>query len=174
MQQVGRNEKCPCGSGKKYKNCHAEMSEHPAPRGLIILGVAIAAVAAMGIVPGLMPERKSRAPKTSIPAPTASQQTAKPGSPQPAGPAPAGKVWSVEHGHWHDAVPQQASPGSIRIDGLPTTSPVPGAAPLAATTTSPAQSDVPRTLTPQPPGAVRAGKVWSPEHGHWHDAPATQ
>ena len=20
--QVGRNEACPCGSGKKYKNCH--------------------------------------------------------------------------------------------------------------------------------------------------------
>ena len=22
MQKVGRNEPCPCGSGKKYKNCH--------------------------------------------------------------------------------------------------------------------------------------------------------
>jgi preprotein translocase subunit SecA len=21
-QKVGRNEPCPCGSGKKYKNCH--------------------------------------------------------------------------------------------------------------------------------------------------------
>ncbi len=20
--KIGRNEKCPCGSGKKYKNCH--------------------------------------------------------------------------------------------------------------------------------------------------------
>jgi hypothetical protein len=26
------------------------------------------------------------------------------GSPQP-GPAPPGKVWSTEHGHWHDATP---------------------------------------------------------------------
>ena len=22
-RKVGRNEKCPCGSGKKYKKCHA-------------------------------------------------------------------------------------------------------------------------------------------------------
>lgn len=21
-KKIGRNEKCPCGSGKKYKNCH--------------------------------------------------------------------------------------------------------------------------------------------------------
>ena len=23
--KVGRNEKCPCGSGKKYKNCHGRL-----------------------------------------------------------------------------------------------------------------------------------------------------
>ena len=28
-------------------------------------------------------------------------------------------------------------------------------------------------LAPQPPGQVPEGKVWSPEHNHWHDAPAT-
>ena len=22
MQKIGRNEPCPCGSGKKYKKCH--------------------------------------------------------------------------------------------------------------------------------------------------------
>jgi hypothetical protein len=25
----------------------------------------------------------------------------------------------------------------------------------------------------QPPGPAPEGKVWSPEHGHWHDAPGT-
>lgn len=30
------------------------------------------------------------------------------------------------------------------------------------------------TPAPQPPGEVPAGKVWSVEHGHWHDAPVTQ
>jgi hypothetical protein len=27
VKQVGRNEPCPCGSGKKYKNCHAGAGE---------------------------------------------------------------------------------------------------------------------------------------------------
>ena len=26
-KQVGRNDPCPCGSGKKYKNCHGQMVE---------------------------------------------------------------------------------------------------------------------------------------------------
>jgi hypothetical protein len=26
--------------------------------------------------------------------------------------------------------------------------------------------------TPQPPGDPPPGKVWSPEHGHWHTAPS--
>ena len=30
------------------------------------------------------------------------------------------------------------------------------------------------TPAPQPPGEVPPGKVWSVEHGHWHDAPVTQ
>jgi preprotein translocase subunit SecA len=25
-QKVGRNEPCPCGSGKKYKHCHGKLS----------------------------------------------------------------------------------------------------------------------------------------------------
>ena len=26
VPQVGRNEPCPCGSGKKYKHCHGKLS----------------------------------------------------------------------------------------------------------------------------------------------------
>jgi preprotein translocase subunit SecA len=26
VPRVGRNEPCPCGSGKKYKNCHGKLS----------------------------------------------------------------------------------------------------------------------------------------------------
>ena len=25
-QKVGRNDPCPCGSGKKYKHCHGKLS----------------------------------------------------------------------------------------------------------------------------------------------------
>ena len=60
--------------------------------------------------------------------------------PQPAGDAPEGKVWSMEHGHWHDVTPNTDEDGQS-----------------------------PQTSFPQPPGPVPDGKVWSPEHGHWHD-----
>ena len=26
FKKVGRNEKCPCGSGKKYKHCHGKVA----------------------------------------------------------------------------------------------------------------------------------------------------
>jgi preprotein translocase subunit SecA len=26
VPRVGRNDPCPCGSGKKYKNCHGKLS----------------------------------------------------------------------------------------------------------------------------------------------------
>ncbi len=29
MQKIGRNDLCPCGSGKKYKNCHMKQTTHP-------------------------------------------------------------------------------------------------------------------------------------------------
>lgn len=67
------------------------------------------------------------------------------GIPQPPGAAPLGKVWSPEHGHWHDL--SDLLPGST-------------------------QTQV--QLTPQPPGPVPPGKVWFPEHGHWHDAPSVR
>ena len=70
-------------------------------------------------------------------------------TPQPPGPVPDGKVWSPEHGHWHDVA------GSA-----------PQVTPLNMTQGSPAPALAPG---PQPPGPVPDGKVWSAEHGHWHD-----
>ena len=57
------------------------------------------------------------------------------------GNTPPGKVWSPEHGHWHDA-------------------------PAMSTPIVPQSSTGP---TSEPPGPAPPGKVWSPEHGHWHD-----
>lgn len=62
--------------------------------------------------------------------------------PQPDGPVPEGKVWSPEHGHWHDANPANAAGQGTATTGA---------------------------NIPQPDGPVPEGKVWSPEHGHWHD-----
>jgi len=82
MEKVGRNDPCPCGSGKKYKNCHQNEEEQKGGKdkawligGLIILFLVIGAV-------GYYFNSKNI-------------------SNGPAGAAPEGKVWSEEHGHYH-------------------------------------------------------------------------
>lgn len=77
-------------------------------------------------------------------------------TPEPEGPAPAGKVWSPEHGHYHDAPGAAGTPTTISSSEL---TPIPP--PAGAT----------GTLTPEPEGPAPEGKVWSAEHGHYHDAP---
>ena len=76
------------------------------------------------------------------------QYTSKPYIPQntgknkPEGEAPPGKVWSAEHGHWHDAKnPHDGFSADMKKSGDPL----------------------------QRIGEAPPGKVWSPEHGHWHD-----
>jgi hypothetical protein len=154
--QVGRNEKCPCGSGAKFKNCCAGKHAVRDSRGILILIAVIAAIAALGIVPAFLDDDK---PATAAPiaAPTSSRTPDRPGSPQP-GPAPAGKVWSVEHGHWHDAAPPS---GAVQVSPIQT----------SRGNLTPTVTPNPPQPVPQPPGEVPPGKVWSPEHGHWHDKP---
>lgn len=55
--------------------------------------------------------------------------------------------------------------------------PAVGATPPAQTLSMPTMPTMPQpqfTPAPQPPGEVPPGKVWSPEHGHWHDVPVVQ
>ena len=64
------------------------------------------------------------------------------GKNKPEGEAPPGKVWSAEHGHWHDAKnPHDAFSAGMKKS-----------------------RDQLQRQDEAPPG-----KVWSPEHGHWHD-----
>jgi hypothetical protein len=125
----------------------------------MFLVAAIVAVAALGIVPSIMKDDAQPAAKKEVAPPSTS--TDRPGSPQPPGPAPAGKVWSVEHGHWHDAAPP-SSP--IQVSPIQT----------SAGTLTPSVTPNPPKKVPQPDGPVPPGKVWSEEHGHWHDAPPAQ
>jgi len=95
MRKVGRNEPCPCGSGKKYKNCHMGVEEAKGGKNkALILGGVLLLLIVIGIAGYYFNSQ------------TANSQTPTgeftPGPPPP-GPAPAGKVWSYEHGHWHDA-----------------------------------------------------------------------
>lgn len=145
--RVGRNETCPCGSGKKFKVCCEGKATRGLSRGAILLFVTIGVIAAVGLFAAMRDEPRP----APLPASTASTPR-----PQPSGAAPPGKVWSVEHGHWHDqnpaarpASPFQISPGAVAPAPAPRPAPTP---------------------KPQPPGPAPAGKVWSAEHGHWHDA----
>jgi len=120
--KANRNDPCPCGSGKKYKNCHAETEPKRNP-------LLLAVVALIIVVGGAIAGRAYFSPEEEA------------GIAVPDGPPPPGKVWSMEHGHWHDA---------------PTSNPV---------------RTLTRDRTPQPPGDPPPGKEWSTEHSHWHDIP---
>jgi hypothetical protein len=76
MAKTGRNEPCPCGSGKKYKHCHeSKTSEKRSSRVLmIVVGGAVLAAIAVGVVSF---SRDGRSTGT--------------------------RVWDPVHGHYHDA-----------------------------------------------------------------------
>jgi hypothetical protein len=97
---VGRNETCPCGSGKKFKVCCAGKSAQRTSRGLMLLLGTMGIIAAVGIIASIRDGREK--PRTPAAVASAPAPVNVPG-PQPPGPVPPGKVWSTEHGHWHDA-----------------------------------------------------------------------
>src|SRR5687767_8834637 len=112
---VGRNELCPCGSGKKSKHCCNQ--GQAASRWPVYLVLFVVVVGAAAIVAALREDSKpprSLAAVSPVSAATPATQTAAAPAPatapaaEPPGPAPAGKVWSPEHGHYHDA-PNAAS-----------------------------------------------------------------
>lgn len=77
---VGRNDPCPCGSGRKYKNCcEGKKAWYAEPKwaGLLGLLIVLGSVLLIWFASG----------------------SAENGP----GNAPPGKVWSPEHGHYHDA-----------------------------------------------------------------------
>jgi hypothetical protein len=159
--KTGRNDPCPCGSGKKYKNCHGRKSLAAFFGRRGVIAIFIVGIVGAGILITVSHRSDPTAERPNV------------GLPPPVSPR-AGKVWSPEHGHWHDAT------GAEAAEGMKQTAPPPGEAPpgkvwspehghwhdtgvvqnQAKTATSP---------VPQPPGPVPEGKVWSPEHGHWHN-----
>jgi hypothetical protein len=73
MSKVGRNETCPCGSGKKYKHCCE--SKPTGHRMTMVMILVIAGAIAAAVLASVFTEGESSA-----------------------GP---GRVWSAEHGHYH-------------------------------------------------------------------------
>ena len=74
---AGRNDLCPCGSGKKYKKCCELKQADPSRRQmmLIVVGLLVAA----GVTAG---DHRDHQP--------IARMSARPGG-----------VWSPEHGHYH-------------------------------------------------------------------------
>jgi hypothetical protein len=75
-EKVGRNAPCPCGSGRKYKQCHA-LEERRNGRWIAIVIGGVLLLATLAYMNAL----RNR-------------------DPSQAGPLP-GQVWSEEHGHYH-------------------------------------------------------------------------
>ena len=69
-----RNARCPCGSGKKYKHCC--MVKREQTKWLWVAGTIVVLLILIGGVVVAVRDASTQ---------------------------PVGKVWSEEHGHWHDA-----------------------------------------------------------------------
>jgi hypothetical protein len=72
------------------------------------------------------------------------------------------RVWSSEHGHYHTL-------DGGEIGAAPAPAPEPAAAAVVGADDdgAPAVADPPAVLSP--PRGAPPGKVWDPEHGHFHD-----
>lgn len=75
MPKHGRNEQCPCGSGRKFKKCCEGKTEGARMSRLLILAVGGALVAA--VAAGVASFSSDSRPTT--------------------------RVWDPAHGHYHDA-----------------------------------------------------------------------
>ena len=77
--KTGRNEPCPCGSGKKYKQCCAGKTDAKSMLGSKWIAVALGGlilIAVLGFAASLSDRDSNTRPR---------------------------QVWSAEHGHYHDA-----------------------------------------------------------------------
>lgn len=180
MAKANRNELCPCGSGKKNKKCCGATAAPVVSRGVLLALAPVALLAGIGIYAAFSGTGE---PRTATAAPVAAQTApASAASPAPAGsaqrggaqpgPAPPGQVWSPEHNHFHDAAAANA-PSPIKIDmnmGNPAVQADGGAIRIDGKALAAAAGEM--RMPGQPPGPAPEGKVWSPEHEHWHDKPA--
>jgi hypothetical protein len=96
MKEIGRNDPCHCGSGKKYKNCHMGKSASVAGSNKTLMYLTVFAVI-IAIAAFSIYYSWDETPSTN-----GRSNSNRSFTPAPAGEAPPGEVWSAEHGHWHD------------------------------------------------------------------------
>ena len=80
--KVGRNDRCPCGSGKKYKNCcEGKVGRLSAAGWVTIAALVLAAgVLVYFVINAAQSDGSGSAGRRAC---------------------PAGQVWSAQHGHCH-------------------------------------------------------------------------
>src|SRR5262245_8026896 len=130
---VGQKDPCPCGSGKKYKHCHAKKDMQKRRTGGWIIPVAVFAVG-FGLIyfvshgggassagRSSMPVPTATATSTQVPvtssSTTVSSAASANQSPLPGGAtpkdwqydAPRNRYWHPGHQHWHDGKPPSAA-----------------------------------------------------------------
>jgi len=168
---VGRNDPCPCGSGLKYKHCHAGKMRLTmgGRRGWLwgLVGLIVVAAAAWGVMrsksPSNAPTRMVMTPQAISPGttsiPTTDSATATATAP-PAGATPVpweydaarNRHYDPNHGHYHEGPPPPPEARVASSPGNPGTAP---AGPTPAAWTYDAKNN----------------QHWDPNHGHWHQGP---
>ncbi len=80
--KVGRNDRCPCGSGKKYKHCCEGKAGRLSAAGWVTIAALVLAVGVLVyfLVNAAQNDGSGSARRR---------------------PCPAGQVWSAQHGHCH-------------------------------------------------------------------------
>jgi len=136
--KIGRNDPCHCGSEKKFKHCHQKKNLKNNNQNILI-GVFVIAIIVFFII-----DSSTNSQSNIIPSNTLTNTNNLISKTKPSTPAPPGKVWSEEHGHWHDAPKNQnLSPNLINVP-------------------SGKKNTEKNNLTPE-------GKVWDDNHGHYHN-----
>ena len=101
----GRNTKCHCGSGKKYKHCHESKDSKNSNQYFLIGSVCFVFI----IIFFLSTRKENNSQESFISKTPISFESEFKRRKAPEGDPPPGKVWSVEHGHWHDINPPNGS-----------------------------------------------------------------
>lgn len=172
MSSIGRNDPCPCGSGLKYKSCHAgkmRLSVSGRPGwlwgivGLVVVAIALVIMRSQSRTPA--PSMVMTPPSSSagLAPPPATSALPNPVATNPAGPPittslPGGATpqpWQYDaatnkhfdpspgHGHWHDGPPP---PPEQRM-----------------------AASAPAGATPEPwTYDAKNNQHWDPNHAHWH------
>lgn len=108
--KIGRNAPCHCGSGKKYKFCHARKEAQGkgdwSKIGMVVAAAVLVLVVAVFVTSVIDADGAGADGRVWSAehghwhnvdgSELGASRAAPPGLPPP------GKVWSEEHGHWHD------------------------------------------------------------------------